>query len=127
MKSVVAVAVGGIVAALAYWVGAVIALLAVHGIPLGSPGGGPTAADILVHLLLAVAGSLAGSLVAMRIATHRRQIHAIGLGLLLGVVALLGFSKPANNWPAWFGGAMCAACILGSAAASFSRADVTSP
>ena len=105
------------IAAIVYWIGAVIALLAMHGIPLGSPGGPPTRADILVHVMLAAGGTLVGSSASMRIASSQRELHAIALGALLAIIVLAGFSKP-NNWPGWFGSAMAAACILGSLAAA---------
>lgn len=117
MRSIAALVVGAGLASIVYWVGAVIALLAMHGIPLGSPGGPPTWADLLVHLSLAAAGSLAGSSVTMRIAGRRRELYASALGVLLAIIVLVGFSKP-NNWPGWFGPAMAAACIIGSLVAA---------
>lgn len=117
MRSIAALIVGAGIASIAYWVGAVIALIALHGIPLGSPGGPPTRADLLVHLSLAAAGTFAGARLTMRIAAHRRELHAVVLGLLLAPLVLFGFSKPTSNWPGWFGAAMAAACILGSVAA----------
>lgn len=115
MRSIAALVVGAGIASITYWVGAVIALLAMHGIPLGSPSGPPTRADVLVHLSLAAVATYAGSAMSMRIALGRRELHAIALGVLLAIMVLFGFSKP-NNWPGWFGAAMALACILGSAA-----------
>ena len=117
VRSIAALVVGTAIASIVYWVGAVIALLAMHGIPLGSPGGPPTRADLLVHLMLAAVGTFAGSSVSMQIGRGRRELHAVALGALLAVITLSGFSKP-NNWPGWFGSAMSAACILGSLAAA---------
>ncbi len=121
VRSITALAVSVVVAGVVYWVGAVIALLAMHGLPLGSPGGPPTRGDLVVHLSLALAGAFAGARLAMRLATHRRASHGLALGVVLGILVIFGFSKP-NNWPEWFGAAMSTACILGSvAAAAFSR------
>lgn len=117
MRSIAALVIGTAIASIVYWVGAVIALLAMHGIPLGSAGGPPTRADLLVHLSLAAVGTFAGSRVSMRIGRGPPELHTIALGVLLAIIVLVGFSKP-NNWPGWFGPAMAAACIFGSLVAA---------
>ena len=125
LKSIGGVAAGGLIAAVGYWIAAVVALLVMHGIPLGSSGGPPTMADVWVHLALATAASFAGCLVAGWIADYRPHIHALVLGGLLGTLVLLGFSKPASNWPIWFPYGMAVACGCGAVLAS--RFAIRSP
>jgi hypothetical protein len=113
MRSILAIAVGGVVAAVGYYVGAVIALLTMHGIPLGSPGGPATRGDVLAHLVIAMITTFAGATVATRIEPQWPERNAFILGLLLGTAVLIGFSKRGSGWPAWFPIALAAACLLG--------------
>ena len=117
MRRVVAVIAGVPAAIIAYWCGAVVALLLMHGIPLGSTGGPATNGDVSLHLVLAVLASFGGALVAIRIARSSPLATAWATGLLLGAGAIAGFSKPASQWPAWFAFGMAAASILGAVAA----------
>lgn len=114
MRSLAVVIAGSVVALITYWGGAVIALLTMHGIPLGSAGGPPSRGDVAVHLALAALGSVAGSLVAVRLARNRPQWHAAAVGLLLGIGAVSGFTKASSQWPTWFGFGMAAACVSGA-------------
>jgi hypothetical protein len=114
LKSISGVVAGGMVAAVAYWIAVVVAFLIMHGIPLGSPGGPPTTADVSTHLAFAAAASFCGALVAVRIAGHQPCLHALVLGGLLGLSVFLGFSKPASHWPAWFPYGMALACGCGA-------------
>jgi hypothetical protein len=114
IRSILAVAAGSITAFLTYWLGAVVALLATHGIPLGSAGGAPTAADIAVHVSLAGAATFGGARLAIRIARPSPRVHATVVGLLLAAGAIAGFDKTSSSWPAWFGPAIAAACIIGA-------------
>jgi len=105
--------VGGFVAAVGYWVGAVIALLMMHGIPLGGPGGGPSRGDVVAHLVIAAVAALAGTSVAIRIERQRAGHNAVILALLLATIVLFGFSKRGSSWPTWFPIAMAAASFFG--------------
>lgn len=118
LKSIGAVVVGGLTAVVGYWMAAVIALVAMHGIPLGSSGGPPTTADVSAHVLFAAAASLGGGFVATRIADYKPRMHALVLGGVLALLAFLGFSKPSSNWPDWFPYGMAAACAGGAFVAS---------
>lgn len=102
LKSIGSVAAGALVAAVGYWIAAVVALLLMHGLPLGSPGGPPTASDVSIHLLFAAVAGFSGGIVALRIAGHKPRLHAFATGALLATFMFLGFSKPASNWPGWF-------------------------
>lgn len=119
LKSIGGVVAGGLVAAAGYWIAAVVALVVMHGLPLGSPGGPPTTADVLAHLAFAAAASLGGGLVAVRIAGYQPHLHASVMGGLLALFVFLGFSKPASNWPDWFPYGMAAACAGGAVLASY--------
>lgn len=118
LKSIGGIVAGGLVAAAGYWIAADVALLVMHGLPLGSPGRPPTMADVSAHLAFATAASLGGGLVAVRIAGYRPHLHALVMGGLLATFMFLGFSKPASNWPAWFPYGMAVACAGGAVLAS---------
>lgn len=109
-KSVRGIVAGALVAVAGYWIAAVIALLMVHGVPLGSAGGPPTVWDASLHLVLAAAASFVGGLVAVRSAGHRPLFHALAVGGLVATLMFLGFSKPASTWPGWFPYGMALAC-----------------
>lgn len=118
VRSIGGVAAGVLIAAAGYWTAGAVALLIMHGTPLGSPGGPPSTADVSAHLAFATAASFLGGLVAVRIAGHRPHLHALILGGLLATSVFLGFSKPASNWPAWFPYGMAVACGCGAFFAS---------
>jgi hypothetical protein len=121
-RSTLGVAAGISAAIAVYWLGAVIALLSMRGVPLGSAGGSPTPAELLLHLILAAIACFGGTMLALIVARRSPLAHAIVLGLLMGIGAIAGFGKPASNWPRWFGYGMGAACLLGASAAAQWRA-----
>jgi hypothetical protein len=117
MKSLIAVLSGCVVAIVAYWGGAVVAFVGMHGIPLGSAGGPPTANDISVHLALGCAASYLGARLAIRLGRTSPHLHAGAVGLLLAINAVAGFGKAASQWPPWFGVTMATASVVGAVAA----------
>lgn len=118
IRGILAIAAGGVVAVVAYWVGAVIALLLLRGIPMGSSGGPPTGLELALHLALGGTACLLGATLAVRISRASPQLYAGVLALILGAAAFVGFGKPASNWPVWFGAGMAAMCLLGGATAA---------
>lgn len=113
IRSIVGAIAGVVVAAVAYWIFAVIALLAIRGIPLGSSGGPPTITEVILHMVFAGSGSMTGALTARRIANGLRA-PAIAMAIVLAVGAVAGFGKEASTWPRGFGIAMGAACLIGT-------------
>jgi hypothetical protein len=118
VRSIVAIAVGVMIAMVMYGIGAVIAELSMHGLQLNSPGGPPTTGDILAHIVSAAAGSYCGARLALLIARRSPALHAGAFTLVLAVVAILGFGNVTNNWPSWFGFAIAAAFAGGALAAA---------
>ena len=117
-RAVLAFVMGALAAIATYWIGAVAALLAMRGIPMGSAGGAATAAELAVHLALGVGAGFLAAIVAARFVTGLRRAQALALTLALagalGVTALLSFSNGASQWPAWFGAGLGAALALGT-------------
>jgi hypothetical protein len=101
-------------AVLVYWTGAVVALLLLRGIPLGSAGGPPTAAELGIHLLLGTIGGFVGTWAASRVSGSAPPLLAISIALLLGLAAIVAFGSPASNWPRWFGIGMAISCAVGA-------------
>lgn len=118
MRSVLSVAAGGVVALVAYWGGAVLALLLLRGMPLGSTGGPPTGSELAIHLALGAVACFLGTALTVWMSRASPPLHAGVLALILGSGALVGFGKPASQWPSWFGFSMAAMCLLGGAAAA---------
>lgn len=114
MNSIVAIVVGAAIAIASYWIGAVVALLAMHGIPLGSPGGKATGGDILAHFLIATVATVVGVNAAIRIDRARVRPNSLALGLLLASLSAIAFSKESSSWPRWFPIVMVLACIGGA-------------
>lgn len=102
IRSIGALLLGGLVGVVVYLAGAIIAFVSMHGIPLGSPGGAATRADLAVNLAGAIIASALAGTVAARLAPHRPLAHALALALGFAVLALWGFSKPASQWPSGY-------------------------
>jgi hypothetical protein len=122
LRGAAGIAAGLVSAVLVYWAAAVIAMLGMRGVPLGSSGGPPTTAELGLHLLFAAAGSAIGGYVALRMANGRRA-PALIVGMTLAAGAIMGFGKQTSNWPSGFGLGMGAACLCGAviAAAGYGR------
>lgn len=116
MRSLIAILLGCLIAAIVYWCGAVVALLMMHGIPLGSAGGPPSAGDIGISIALGFMASFLGALLAIKLGRTIPTLHAGTVGLLVGIGAAAGFSKAASKWPNWFGFAIALACLVGALA-----------
>ena len=100
MRSGLALLLGALVAGAVYLAGAIIGLLTVYGIPLGAEPARLNLPYLLVNLGFAAAGAGLGGWITARIG---RQFSAVGvLAVSLGLFAMLGFSRPASRWPAWY-------------------------
>ena len=118
MRGLLAVLIGGLTAIVTYWGGAIAAFVAIRGIALGSPGGPPTAREVVIHFALGFAASFLGARLAIIIARTSPQMHAGAVGLLAGIGAMAAFGKASSEWPPWFGAAMAASCLGGALAAA---------
>ncbi|HJU75873.1 MAG TPA: hypothetical protein VJ717_19180 [Gemmatimonadaceae bacterium] len=111
MRNLLAVGLGGLAAIVVYWAGAVVTLLLLRGIPLGSAGGPPTPAEIALHLGLAVVATFIGALVTTKVATVAPRVALGAFGVLLAIGALVGFGKSSSQWPRWFGITVAGVCV----------------
>lgn len=102
MRSFVAIVVGAGVAAGLYQLGAIVALLATIGLPLGAPGGEPPAAYYVLNLGLAALAAALGGAVCAWVARGARHRVVPLLAILLAGAAVWGFSQPASQWPRWY-------------------------
>lgn len=116
MKSIAALFLGALVGTAMYWVIAVVAVLGMHGLPLGGEGGPPTRADLAVHLAGAIIASGAAGVVVERLAPVRPMALVVVLAFGLALPACFGFSKPASQWPGWYGVAFALAVLAGAIA-----------
>ncbi|MDQ2669495.1 MAG: hypothetical protein M3Y31_02600, partial [Gemmatimonadota bacterium] len=98
----IAVLAGAVVSTLLWYLGAVVALLATVGIPLGSSGGPPPPSYYVVSLASSVIGAGLGGWVTASIARKRGRRAVVLLALMLVLAALLAFTRPNSNWPAWY-------------------------
>lgn len=113
LRCIAALLLGSLTGIVVYWVIAVVAYLSMHGIPLGNPGGPPTPADLAIHLAAAILASATAGMVTERLAPFRPMAFVAILAFSLALLAFLGFSKPASNWPAWFAAAFALTVITG--------------
>ena len=102
MRSFVAIVAGAVIAAGLYQVGAIVALLATVGLPLGAPGGEPPAGYYILNLSLAALAAALGGAVSAWVARGTRRLVVPILAILLAGAAILGFSQPASQWPRWY-------------------------
>ncbi len=102
MRNLVAVAARAVVAAGLFQVGAIVAVFEVLGAPLDASGGPPSVGYYVLNLGFAVLAAALGGYVSARVARPNSRRAVVTLALLLGLVALWGFSQPASQWPAWY-------------------------
>lgn len=114
MRSLVAIAAGAGVAAGLFQLGAIVALLVFVGLPLGAPGGPPSAGYYGVNLSLAAVAAMLGGRVSAWVAGPMRRWAVPVLAFLLAVVALWGFSRPASQWPSWYPAALALVGAVGT-------------
>jgi len=102
VRTLIAVLAGGVVAAVLFQLGAVIALLSSYGIPLGASPTPPGPGYFALNLGCSAIAAVVGGWVTARVAGDRPLAHAGAVGVLLGALVLWGFAKPASQWPAWY-------------------------
>jgi peptidoglycan/LPS O-acetylase OafA/YrhL len=120
VRSLAAVVGGWTVGVVGYQIVAIVALLSVHGIPLGSAGGPPGPAYFAVNLTLSALVAAAAGWTAARIARAHPTAHGAVAGGALAALALWGFTRPASHWPGWYAPVLAwiavAGCMAGAAA-----------
>ena len=116
MKSIAAVLLSGLIAAVAYWVGAIIVFLSMHGMPLGSAGGPATRADVAANLAVAIVASIGAGAVAARLAPMWPLAHVVALALGLAMLVLWSFTKPTSQWPSWYPATLALVGVVGTIA-----------
>ena len=121
MRSIVAVIIGGAVAAVLFQVGAAVAFVALHGIPLGASPGPPGISYFALNLGFAAAAAFAGGRITRGIASQRPLVPVMVVGVALAVLALWGFSRPASQWPGWYPPVLACVALLGTYAGGKAR------
>jgi hypothetical protein len=119
---VIAVLVGGLVATVLYWLGAVVAFVGIYGIPLGASPGPTGPAYYTINLGFAALAAVVAGWVAAYLA---RSAHLGPVGVLavsLAGVALWGFTKPASHWPEWYAPVLALIGLTGALAGGVLRA-----
>jgi hypothetical protein len=125
MRSLVAVVLGVVIAAIVFLIGAVIADLNRFDIAQGSQGRPPATADFIAYLAGAAAGAFCGTALAVRVARRSPGWHAGAVTLVLAMISILGYRTAESGWPSWFGFAMAAAWAIGALAAALSPGAAT--
>jgi hypothetical protein len=116
VRSIIAVLAGGAVAAVLFQVGAAVAFVVLHGIPLGASPGRLTVGYFVLNLAFAGIAAIAGGRLTARLARQRRRTHVGALALLLAAMALWGFSRPASQWPGWYPPVLALVGLVGTVA-----------
>jgi hypothetical protein len=121
MRSLIAMLAGGLLAAVLFQVGAVVALVALYGIPLGASSGPPTVGYFVLNLGFAGIAAGAGGWLTARLARRRPLSHVGVLSLVLAVLVLWGFTRPASQWPEWYPPVLALIGVVGTLAGGFMR------
>ena len=121
MRSIIAILAGGAVAAVLFQLGAAFAFVVLYGIPLGASPEPPGARYFLMNLGFAGLAAVCGGRLTASIARRERPTHVGALALVLAAVALLGFSRPGSQWPAWYPPVVALVGLAGTLAGGFSR------
>jgi hypothetical protein len=101
-RNVIAVLAGGLTGAALYQLGAVIALVVLYGIPLGSSPEPPGVPYYILNLSFAALAAGAAGLVTARLARPDPRAAIALVAVILAGVSLWGFTRPASQWPAWY-------------------------
>jgi hypothetical protein len=113
LRTVLAIAVGVVVAGMLWYGGLVVVVLVTIGIPLGSQPRPVTPTEYAVMLVLAAAAAGIGARTAASIARQSSRTAVAAVSLVLAVAMLWGFSGR-NAWPDWWGPAMAAVMVVGA-------------
>lgn len=114
VRLMIAVIAGLVVTTVLAYLGAVAFILARMGIPLGSEGRPPTAAEYLCLLVIAVLAAAIGGHISSGMLPHRSRFIAAAQAAILTAGALWGFLRPASHWPGWWAPALAAALAAGT-------------
>ena len=121
MRSLIAVLVGGAVAAVLFQVGAAVAFVVLYGIPLGASPGRPTVGYFVLNLGFAGIAAIVGGRLTARLARQGSRTHVGALALVLAAIALWGFSRPASQWPGWYPPVLALVGVAGTLAGGLPR------
>ena len=113
MRLLIAIAAGLSTTVLLAYLGLVVFLLTVVGIPLGATPEPLRPIHYAVLLAIICGAALVGGRTAGRIVRSHRRLAVTTMSVILAVGALWGFSGP-NNWPGWWGGAVAVAVVAGA-------------
>ena len=114
MRSMVAILAGGAVAVVLFQVGAAVAFVVLHGIPLGASPGPPGVAYFALNLGFAGVAAFAGGRLTCRVARQRCRLCVTALGVALAALALWSFSRPTSQWPEWYPPVLAFVALLGT-------------
>lgn len=115
VRTAAAIALGVLVAVLLGYLALLVFLLTTIGLPLGADPEPLTAVEYGVLLLLAGVAAAAGGRTATRVARRQGRVAAGGVGAILAITMVWGFSGR-NAWPEWWGAAVASVMVSGSCA-----------
>jgi hypothetical protein len=113
-RAFLATTTGALVTIVLAYIGAIVLLVVRMGIPLGSEGREPTSGEYLGLLLISGCAAAIGAHIAAGIARHQRRAVVVVLATFLAGGAVWGFTRPASQWPAWWGPALAAVAAVGT-------------
>lgn len=121
LRNVIAVLAGGLVAAVLFQVGAVVAFVGLYGIPLGASPGPPGSGYFAINLGFAALAAVAAGWVTARLAGPRPLAPVGALAVVLAAVVSWGFTKPASQWPGWYPPVLALVGLVGALAGGILR------
>ena len=121
LRRILAVLAGGIVAALLFQLGAILAFVLTYGISLGASPGSPGVGYFVLNLGFAVLAALAGGWVTARFAQPRPLVATGFLAVILAALAFGAFNKPSSQWSDWYPPVLALIALAGTLAGGLLR------
>jgi hypothetical protein len=103
LRALLAAITGALVTIILAYVSAIVLLIVRIGVPLGSEGREPTGGEYLGLLLICGGAAAIGAHFAAGIARDQQRAVVIMLAIFLAGGAVWGFTRPASQWPLWWG------------------------
>jgi len=102
LRGLIGVAVGLLTAAMFFQASTALLLLATDGTPLGAESRSTTFGELVGYLAVGIAAAVIGGWITSRITGPHMAWPLLLLGIMLGVVAYVGFTAPTSQWPLWW-------------------------
>ena len=102
LRGLLAIVAGLLTAAVFFQGSTALLLLATNDVPLGGESRSSTFGELVGYFAVGVAAAVIGGWVTARITGPHIAWPLVLLGIVLGVIAYVGFTTPTSQWPLWW-------------------------